>query len=118
MPTVTPIRTPPVAPHLLGGQGAPPLLENAAGKPKEEQAELKEAFRDFTAGTVFKQMLKSLRKMHDKPAYLHGGQGEETFRALLDEKVAESLAESHGGAIADPLFAAFANRVPVHGTGS
>ena len=96
---------------------APPagldVFRASAPVDRSAEAKLKETFQDFAAGTVFKQMLKSLRSMHDKPAYFHGGAAEETFRTLMDERVAEDLARSHGASIAEPLFHSFANRVPV-----
>jgi Rod binding domain-containing protein len=95
-------------------QIAPPnlTLSNPTPGNPEDNDKLRTAFQDFTAGTVFKQMLKSLRKLHAEPAYFHGGQAEETFRNLLDERVAEDLATSHGRAISEPLFQAFQHRVP------
>jgi len=83
------------------------LVSPPTEKPSDEQLKVKEAFQDFVAGTLFKEMFKSLRKTHDKPAYFHGGQAEEMFQGQLDQQVAEDLARQHGGAFADPLFDAF-----------
>lgn len=109
MTTISPIT--PFTTSTVPNRGPSPLLDNT--KPNEpDDSKLREAFQDFTAGTVFGQMLKSLRKLNDKPAYLHGGQAEETFRNLLDEKVAGTLARSHGATIAEPLFRSFATPPP------
>lgn len=89
------------------------LLTPASGAPSNlsgDPTTAKEAFQDFVSGTFFKEMMKSMRKMHDKPAYFHGGSAEDIFRAQMDEKVAEDLAREHGGAFADPLFESFASR--------
>ena len=74
---------------------------------EHEKPTTKEAFQDFVAGTFYKQMLKSLRQSHDKPAYFHGGQAEEMFRSQLDQQVAEDLARTQGAAFADPLYDSF-----------
>ena len=81
-----------------------------ADAPSGRQLKTREAFQDFVAGTFYKQMLKSLRQTLGKPAYLHGGQAEESFQAQLDQQVAEDLASSRGGAFADDLFDAFMRR--------
>lgn len=105
-----------VAPLTAPASSPPPpglaTLQNARSGTARSGDELRDVFQDFTAGTVFKQMFKSLRRMHDEPAYFHGGQAEKTFRNLLDERVAEDMARSHGDAIADPLFQPFLNGVP------
>lgn len=80
----------------------------AALEPSDPNAEVKQVFQEFVAGTFYQQMLKSLRKMHGQPAYLHGGQGEQVFREHLDQEIASSLAKEHGGSLAEPLFDAFA----------
>ncbi len=69
--------------------------------------DLKSAFTDFTAGTFYKEMLKSLHKMHGKPAYLHGGKTEELFQGQLDQQISEDLAHKRGSALADSLYQAF-----------
>lgn len=76
---------------------------------KTEQT-AREAFQDFVAGTFYKQMFKTLRKMHDKPAYFHGGQAEEMFQSQMDQMVAEDLAREQGSSFSDPLFSVFAQK--------
>ncbi len=87
------------------------LLKNNLPAPTSEQAQVKETFQDFVAGTVFKEMLKSLRKTHQEAAYLNGGHAEKTFRQQLDQKIAEDLAHEHGAAFAEPLFDVFSARM-------
>lgn len=65
------------------------------------------AFRDFVGETFFGMMLKSLRSTQGETAYFNGGQAEQMFRGQLDQTVAERLAESHGDAIAGPMYGAF-----------
>ena len=66
-----------------------------------------EAFRNFVGETFFGMMLKSLRTTQGETAYFNGGQAEEMFRGQLDQTIAARLAESHGDAIAGPMYGAF-----------
>src|SRR5690349_18088356 len=75
----------------------------AASEPSPLQAKFQEA----VGGILFGEMLKSLRKGVGKPAYLHGGQGEDMFQAQMDQLVAENLAKSHGGALVKNLYPRF-----------
>ena len=71
---------------------------------------LQQAFQDFFAGTFYKQMFQSLRKMHSKPAYFHGGRAEEVFQSQMDQEVAENLARDQGSSFSDPMFSVFARK--------
>ena len=86
------------------------LTGTAQSKPSEKDLQLKEKFQDFTAGTFYKQMLKTLRSSQHKPAYMHGGHAEEVFQGQLDQTITDSLAKSHGKGFAEPLFAAYTLR--------
>ncbi len=70
-------------------------------------SELKNAFTEFVGGTFFQMMLKSMRTMHDKPAYMHGGQAEEIFQGQLDQQLAEDLTHNSGEAFSDSLYRLF-----------
>ena len=62
--------------------------------PEQELAaarELKQAYSDFVGKTFFGQMLKAMRSTVGKPAYFHGGQAEEMFRAQLDQHLADGM---------------------------
>jgi len=90
---------------------SPSATATNTASPKPADSPVREAFQKFVAGTFYKQMLKSLRKMHDRPAYFHGGQAEEMFRSRMDQQVAENLAETQGDALAGPLYHAFAQQL-------
>ncbi len=66
--------------------------------------ELRETFTQFVGETFFGQMMKSMRAMTDKPAYFHGGRGEEVFQGQLDQKLAEHLTEASADRFAEPMF--------------
>ena len=113
MPTISPVQTAMNSAHLAADtretSGSRLLTQAPADTDK-----MKSTFQDFTAGTFYKEMLKSLRKMHNKPAYMYGGRGEEIFQGQMDQEVAENLAHSKGSQISDPLFQGFLNRVGSH----
>jgi peptidoglycan hydrolase FlgJ len=71
------------------------------------KGDLKSTFQDVVAGTFYKEMMKSLHKMHGKPAYVYGGSTEQIFQSQMDQQVAEQLAHSHGGQMSDSLYQAF-----------
>ena len=57
--------------------------------------------------TFYGQMLKALRSTVDKPAYFHGGRGEEVFQQQLDQLLAERLTESTAAQFTGPMFDLF-----------
>lgn len=95
-------------PAIAAVNTLPPL--DAARPGSAEKGELRRQFDAAIAGTFYRQMLQSLRKMHSQPAYFHGGRAEEIFRNQIDEQVADDLAQEHGRAFTDPLFEQFASR--------
>jgi hypothetical protein len=113
MPTISPVQTSTNSAHLAAdareAAGSKMLTQSPADKEK-----LKSTFQDFAAGTFYKEMLKSLRKMHSKPAYMYGGHAEEVFQGQMDQEVAETLAHTQGSQISEPLFQGVLNRVGAH----
>lgn len=83
-----------------------------SGKTPEppRDAEVKEVFQEFAAGTFYREMLGALRKGTGKPAYFHGGQAEDIFRAEMDRYVIDDLAATHGESFAEPLYETFAQQ--------
>lgn len=75
--------------------------------PAKDNPELKKAFTDFVGQTFYGQMLKSLRSTVDKPAYFHGGRGEEMFQEQLDQVLSEKLAETTAENFSGPMFDLF-----------
>ncbi len=86
---------------------SPKPLTTQAAKAKEgySAAEVREHFTQFVGETFYGQMLKSMRQTVGKPAYFHGGRGEEVFRGQLDQKLAEEMTKSSADRFADPMFA-------------
>ena len=69
--------------------------------------ELRAAFRDFVGQSFFSQVLSQMRKTVGKPAYFHGGMGEDLFQARMDEVMVEHLSDATGETISQPMFELF-----------
>ena len=69
--------------------------------------ELQESFKQFVGQTLFGQMLSSMRKTVEKPAYFHGGKTEEVFQQQLDRVLVEEITEASADQIADPMYELF-----------
>lgn len=83
------------------------VIERASSPKQYTEEELKEAFTDFVGQTLFGSMLASMRKTVGKPAYMHGGRGEEIFQQQLDQKIVEELTDASGSDIVDPMYQLF-----------
>ncbi|MEM9825567.1 MAG: rod-binding protein [Planctomycetota bacterium] len=73
----------------------------------DSRYELQEVFSEFVGQTFFGTMLASMRKTVGKPAYMHGGRGEEVFQQQLDEQIVKELTESSASSVAQPMFELF-----------
>lgn len=91
---------------------------NGTNQNAPEDDSVHDAFQKFVAGTFYKEMMKSMHKMHDKPAYFHGGQAEEMFQSQMDQHVAEDLAAKHGQALVEPLFNVFSAKLRARSVGA
>ncbi len=81
-------------------QAAPP--QTSAGRP-----DLRQTFDQFVGETFYGHMLKAMRKTVGKPAYLHGGRGEEVFQQQLDQLIVERITESTASQFTGPMFELF-----------
>jgi Rod binding domain-containing protein len=85
-----------------GSGGARRALLNRGERRSPE--ELKATFTQFVGETFYGQMIKSMRSTVGKPAYFHGGRGEEVFQGQLDQQMAQHLTEATAAKFAEPLF--------------
>ena len=92
--------------QALAAQSAP---LPAAPQPAST-GELREKFDQFVGETLFTQMLQSMRKTVDKPAYFHGGQAEEVFQSQLDQTLAQELTKASAEQFSGPMFELFMAR--------
>jgi peptidoglycan hydrolase FlgJ len=74
-----------------------------------EQAspELREAFTQFVGETFYSQLLGAMRSTVQKPAYFHGGRGEEVFQGQLDQILAQDMTTATADRFAGPMFDLF-----------
>ncbi len=80
-----------------------------AGKPTSNSNDdpTRKAFTDFVGQTLFGQLLQSMRSTQGKPAYFHGGRGEEVFQQQLDQVLVEEISEASASSVADPMYELF-----------
>ena len=62
---------------------------------------------EFVGGTFYRQMLGEMQKSVGKPAFMHGGQAEETFRSELNSHLADKMAESSAHDFTGSMFELF-----------
>jgi hypothetical protein len=93
---------PPKAFELIGHQ--PPDTAKLGGK---DSPELRKAFDDFVGQSFFSQVLSQMRKTVDKPAYFHGGLGEELFQGQLDQVMVEELSNASARSFSEPMYELF-----------
>jgi hypothetical protein len=85
-------------------RGAPNIQSPA---PESGDKKLRDTFDAFVGQTFYGQMLKALRDTQDKPAYFHGGRGEEAFQAQLDQMLSEKMAKANADQFTGPMFDQF-----------
>ena len=74
---------------------------------KPGDKELRETFDQFVGETFYGTMLKEMRKSLGKPAYMHGGRGEEVFQGQLDQMLVQEMASSSGHDLSGAMFDLF-----------
>jgi len=108
---------PQLAAQLIGSSVRP--LSNLTGstlsRTEESRSELAAVFHQFVGETFYQLMLKSLHTMHDKPAYMHGGQAETLFQNQLDQEIAGRLAQSDVGPYSRDLYKVFQSQLKASG---
>lgn len=83
------------------------VSQAARSQPELAADPTKEAFQDFVGNTLFGQMLSAMRETQNKPAYFHGGQGEDIFRQQLDQILIEEISDASAQSISDPMYELF-----------
>ena len=86
---------------------APRALEPPTTAPTNNDEELREVFDQFVGETFYGQMLASMRKSLTKPAYFHGGRGEEVFQGQLDQVLTEKMSRAGSNNLSDAMFELF-----------
>ncbi len=86
--------------------------QSAIEAPQLSGSEVKDAFSDFVGQTFFGQLIASMRKTVEKPAYFHGGRAEEVFQGQLDQMLAERISDVSREQFAEPMFELFMMQRP------
>lgn len=73
-------------------------------KTRPDAEDVRKHFTQFVGEAFYGQMIKAMRSTVDKPAYFHGGRGEEVFQGQLDQQLATALTESSADKFTGPLF--------------
>jgi len=85
-------------------------LKPAAGG--HDKPELHKAFTDFVGQTFFGELLKQMRSSVGKPAYVHGGMGEDIFQSQLDQVLVERITDASAATFSDPMYQLLTARRP------
>ena len=95
------------APEMIGLRSPNPEPRTLTSPVSKDSPELREAFQDFVGESFFSQVLSQMRKTVGKPAYFHGGMGEDLFQARMDEVMVEHLSDATGETFSQPMFELF-----------
>jgi peptidoglycan hydrolase FlgJ len=106
-----------LGPGLGAPAGALPLIANrgpssSAPTLGNDTPELKTAFNDFVGQSFFGELLKQMRSTVGKPAYLHGGLGEDVFQSQLDQILVERISDASAATFSDPMYQLMLARRP------
>jgi len=104
---ITSLPSLPFQPPAAATKSPAAALTSPGATKSAKPEELQDAFGDFVGNTFFSQLISSMRKTVDKPAYFHGGRGEEVFQGQLDQMLAEKLSDSTKEQFAQPMFDLF-----------
>src|SRR5438128_170895 len=82
----------------------PGTLNPAVRRGGRDTPELKEAFTDFVGQTFFGELVKQMRATLHKPAFFHGGMGEDIFQSQLDQIMVEKISDNSAKSFSDPMY--------------
>jgi len=83
----------------------PGTLKSAAvSRGGRDTPELHKAFTDFVGQTFFGELVKQMRATVDKPAFFHGGMGEDIFQTQLDQIMVERMSDVTAATFSDPMY--------------
>src|SRR5437764_962954 len=84
-----------------------PGAQTSAAAPRRgarDTPELQEAFTDFVGQTFFGELVKQMRATVKKPAFFHGGMGEDIFQSQLDQILVERMSDASAKTFSDPMY--------------
>src|SRR3954447_8377693 len=80
---------------------------NSAVRGSRDTPELHKTFTDFVGQTFFGELVKQMRATVDKPAFFHGGMGEDIFQTQLDQIMVERMTDASAATFSDPMYQLF-----------
>lgn len=81
--------------------------QSEEGSASRKTTTTKEAFTDFVGQTFFGHLMSSMRATVQKPAYFHGGRGEEVFQGQLDQLMVDNMSKASSKTFAEPMYDLF-----------
>jgi hypothetical protein len=82
----------------------PETLASPARRGGRDTPELREAFTDFVGQTFYGELMKQMRATLHKPAFFHGGMGEDIFQQQLDHIMVERMSDTSARTLSDPMY--------------
>ncbi len=82
----------------------PGTLNSPVRRSSHDTPELHKAFTDFVGQTFFGELVKQMRATVDKPAFFHGGMGEDIFQTQLDQIMVERMTDASAATFSDPMY--------------
>src|SRR5256885_12162193 len=95
-------------PQSLAPSPQPPAA--ATRRSGRDPPELREAFADFVGQTFYGELMKQMRATLHKPAFFHGGMGEDIFQQQLDHIMVERMSDNSARTLSDPMYELFMAR--------
>jgi flagellar protein FlgJ len=93
-----------IRPLAPSPQSLAPSSPSAPRRSGHDSPELQEAFTDFVGQTFFGELVKQMRATLKKPAFFHGGMGEDIFQSQLDQKMVEHISDASAKTFSDPMY--------------
>ena len=87
-------------------------LATAQRRSGHDTPELREVFTDFVGQTFFGELMKQMRATLDKPAFFHGGMGEDIFQSQMDQILVERISDTTAHKFSDPMYELMIARRP------
>jgi peptidoglycan hydrolase FlgJ len=85
----------------------PGTLNSTGRRNGHDSPELQKAFTDFVGQTFFGELVKQMRATVKKPAFFHGGMGEDIFQSQLDQIMVERISDVSAKSFSDPMYQLF-----------
>lgn len=94
----------PLSPNSASLASSPQPPAPAGRRGGRDTPELREAFDNFVGQTFFGELVKQMRATLHKPAFFHGGMGEDIFQSQLDQVMVEQMSKTSAKTFSDPMY--------------